>query len=293
MKKITKNPTGIIVENNFIDFSTAELLSPVNTQNYFIIQVADSYYSTRFNGSNHKQHCDIEITYTAYNKCECVTDGITSVCKKNYAYLSFYGETHAVKNRNFCRFLTVAFNVKKDSPIYPVFLKIRKEYSDISKRLIFSPELEQFISRIVSDFNTETEGEIAIFTDCFITAMLLTILKREKPLNSATSFHKDELPSMITEYIDENYKSILSLIEVCEAFSLSYSYIGKKFKEQYGMTMQSYLISKKMEYAKIQLEKGKSVTELSEELNYTGLYNFSRAFKNYFGYPPKQAKTKK
>lgn len=48
-----------------------------------------------------------------------------------------------------------------------------------------------------------------------------------------------------------------------------------------------------MEYARDLLQEGKTVTETAEALSYGSIYNFSRAFRKYFGKSPRTCRCKK
>jgi iron complex transport system substrate-binding protein len=71
---------------------------------------------------------------------------------------------------------------------------------------------------------------------------------------------------------------------------LHYHYICKLFKETYGTSPHAYLLSKRMDHAAHLLSEGQSVSAVSAALGYSSPYNFSRAYKKHFGYPPKGKK---
>lgn len=67
-EKIIKNENGIVFQNLFFNLETGETLSPIKTANYEIVQVADSYFIKNRICEEHKQRCDIEITFSVYNE---------------------------------------------------------------------------------------------------------------------------------------------------------------------------------------------------------------------------------
>lgn len=91
----------------------------------------------------------------------------------------------------------------------------------------------------------------------------------------------------VREYIDQNFTKKLMLSEIADNYFISYSYLSKIFHETYGASFQEYLISKRMSYAE-QLLQGQtmSLQEIAEAVGYSNVFNFSRAFKKYFGESP-------
>ncbi len=67
MNKVLRNENSIIYKNEYQDFETGHFLSIMETQNFYIVHVVDSYYGSRFSISEHYQNCDIEITYSLSN----------------------------------------------------------------------------------------------------------------------------------------------------------------------------------------------------------------------------------
>ena len=71
MNTIRKKANTITISNHFWDCSAGLPTAPVETQNYIIIQVAESYYKNHFSTPGHLQSCDLELTYA-------LTNGLTS-----------------------------------------------------------------------------------------------------------------------------------------------------------------------------------------------------------------------
>lgn len=92
---------------------------------------------------------------------------------------------------------------------------------------------------------------------------------------------------LIKEYIDEHFTEALSMSEVANRFFISYSHLSKLFHGKVGMSFQEYLISKRMTYASQLLHDPRlSIQEIAFAVGYDNVFNFSRAFKKYFGVAP-------
>lgn len=287
MEKVINTGNSIVFQNAYFDFNSGEVLSPIQTENYFIMQVADSYYLNEFNISTHKQHFDLEITFAVTNGLFCKTDDKTEKLEKGNCYLSFKGENHSLFSKNGARFQTLAFNVKDASTHKNLLCEIRKLFLD--KKIFNSKELSYNFSEIISEFYDQKLPFKEVFLDSQITSVLVNIARKNYKRQVKNLSFQDVLPD-IAGFIDKNYLSICSLDELAYHFGYSYSHISKIFKKNYKVSPKEYLAEKRMNHAKKMIEDGSKLYEIAEALGYSNVYNFSRAYKNIFGKPPKGAK---
>lgn len=97
------------------------------------------------------------------------------------------------------------------------------------------------------------------------------------------------LPSLITEmmlFIDIHLKEDLSLQRFSQAFFMNGNYLSRTFKKATGITLQEYIIDKRIEFAKELLGYGYSVEQAASETGFGNYYHFIRAFKQRVGCPP-------
>lgn len=275
----------------YYNFNTGEYLNPVKTQNYKIIQIADHLYSNAWEVENHLQMCDVELTFISSGKAEISTDDNFLKCGQGENYISFKGEKHCLKSNFTCRFLTLALDVNENSPCKKLLCKLKEVYPNKKSRKAFLPDAERTILATFSELERaeKSRSEIDIIAlDGAITQTLTLILRQEeKLLNSGN----ENLVREMISFIDEHYLNLYSLKEVATYLGYSYGFTEKLFKETFSNTLKEYLTDKKMKYALTKLKSGNcTVSEVAEEMKYSSLYNFSRAFKNYYGYPPTSAK---
>ena len=103
----------------------------------------------------------------------------------------------------------------------------------------------------------------------------------------------DQICYQAMTYIDEHLFSIKSLTEVSSAMNYNYSYLSSLFKKNTGEGLMDYYRKRRLDAAsRLLLEKGRTVTGVSEMLNYSSAYSFSRAFKAEYGVSPNQYKKK-
>lgn len=281
MKTFNKSNHFVIFKNDFCDWNTGELLSPIQTQNYAVIQVAELYYNNAFGYPNHLQHCDLEVSFPTTNGLFCATDGKREKLQKYEIYLSFKGEHHEVYSRSGCRFQTLAVNCKTPES-KALLADLRQRF--LSNRKRYSPELTTFFTAVVAEFLSEEQPLFLQKLDSLITLIFVNIARTQT--SSDVEFSLKTTPSDILRYIDEHFLELYSLDELSVRFGYTYGHLCKIFKKEYLMTPVSYLISKKMDYALLLLSQGKTLTEIAEITGYSTSYNLSRAFKKYFGSPP-------
>ena len=85
-----------------------------------------------------------------------------------------------------------------------------------------------------------------------------------------------------------------SLSDVAEAMHYNYSYISDLFSRTTSETLSSYYRRRRLDAARLLLAEGKlSVTQISELLNFSSIYTFSRSYKDYFGVSPNVSRKEK
>ena len=90
----------------------------------------------------------------------------------------------------------------------------------------------------------------------------------------------------IKDYLDENFKSRISLDDLAGRFYLNKYYLMKLFKDRYGMTINAYLNQARVTWVKQQLRfTDKTVETLAAELQIEPAY-LSRLFKKVEGISP-------
>ena len=71
-------------------------------------------------------------------------------------------------------------------------------------------------------------------------------------------------------------------------FYFKYRYLEKCFIGITGITISDYYKDVRMRYAAKLLNEDLSITEISEKLNFSSIYSFSRAFSNFYGRSPSE-----
>ena len=89
-------------------------------------------------------------------------------------------------------------------------------------------------------------------------------------------------------YLDRLAPGILNMRDLCQTLGYSREHVTRSFQAMYRVTPLQYFSQRVMDLALEELRKGARVCEVSERLNYSSPYAFSRAFKQRFGLSPEK-----
>ena len=90
----------------------------------------------------------------------------------------------------------------------------------------------------------------------------------------------------VSDYIKANYMHQISISSLANAVNLNSRYLSRIFKEARGITIQEYIIKKRINKAKELLSQGLSVSETALFVGYHDPFTFSKIFKKYTGMSP-------
>lgn len=90
-------------------------------------------------------------------------------------------------------------------------------------------------------------------------------------------------------YINSNPEERITVGSLAEMANLNEVYFSNSFKKAFGITLQEYIISQKIEYAcTLLFARTMSVKEIAYKLHFTDESHFSRLFKQKCGISPSQ-----
>ncbi|MEA5003659.1 MAG: AraC family transcriptional regulator [Christensenella sp.] len=120
-------------------------------------------------------------------------------------------------------------------------------------------------------------------------ASLLTLLMEEgwDPLRNSFSTTKKQNLQNIKEYLDQHYQEKISLDMLADLFYVNKFYLTRVFKEQFGLSVNNYLLHVRINRAKQFLRfTTSSIEEISHACGMTDANYFSRIFKRLEGISP-------
>lgn len=174
---------------------------------------------------------------------------------------------------------------------HPTPLQVKLFYINVLNTLfknclISGPPSEEFLN-ICLDSIEETD---AFFTSERLVKNLQKIV--DFLISQYSTFMENKrhwLIDRITEYINENYASPLTMKNVASKFYLNPSYFCKLFKEEIGVTFTHYLMKLRVEKSKeLMLDSSQKLYTIASSVGYSNAQYFSTIFKEIEGITPSQ-----
>ena len=109
---------------------------------------------------------------------------------------------------------------------------------------------------------------------------LLTLLMQDSWHPEYTRHNSKKLTlNEIKEYLDENYTQKITLDELAQRYYINKYYLTRIFKEQFGVTINNYLLSLRITHAKRELRfSNKLISTIGQECGIGTGHYFSRVF---------------
>lgn len=123
---------------------------------------------------------------------------------------------------------------------------------------------------------------------CEKLTSLLTLLMKETCHGEPEKLSAThETLNRLKDYLDNNYTSKISLDSLASMFYINKFYLTRVFKEQFGQSVNSYVIDKRITHAKQLLRfSDMSMEEISSDCGFFDANYFARMFKKVEGISP-------
>ena len=240
------------------------------------------------------RHLDwFELTIARSGKGIVTTDGASENIASGDIYLSFPCDVHSVRSsaddRLTYSFFSFYFTDEKYKSIFDG-LAMR---CDAAKSRVFRnsllPELVDFLTAEIADGDPADNRLVALTLEQLVLLIPKFCAASYTPATTNPKSN-EQITFMIMRYLSLNLFSIENLSQVADYLGYNYSYLSKIFKKTTGKSITDYYVSLKMDHAKTLIrDAGFSVTKTAEILNYSSVYAFSKAFKNFYGVSPTQS----
>jgi AraC-like DNA-binding protein len=168
-------------------------------------------------------------------------------------------------------------------------LKERKHIAVLSE-----PDINEFltlIQNIKKVVHSMKYGD-DIMTRNYISNLLILVNKAiQKDEDALSTNIMPKLISDIIELIESNITDTITLTMLSDKLFLNGTYISRKFKHSTGLTLQQYIVEKRIALAKRYLLEGQSVTDSCFQSGFNNYSNFIRTFTKQTGISPGKYKT--
>lgn len=248
-----------------------------------------------------------EMVYVDKGRIVAVTDGIGCSLSQGQAIFHEPGEIHAHVSDNEVanNMLVITFSSK--SPELDFFKKKTFTLDKTSRTLLtlFMQEAADALGAIPSeykdtsplDFSKEKFGASQLMKSHF-TEFLVKLIRAGNAgsgyISSSAesrSIAKNSIVELVTDFMREKVYENLTLDELCRHFFIGKSSLCEIFGDCVGKSPMRYYGELKISEAKRLLREGElSVSQITDLLGYSGIHNFSRAFKSSTGFSPTEYK---
>ena len=147
-------------------------------------------------------------------------------------------------------------------------------------------DIQHFISKVDILCHEQEHRELLsrVKANAVINEMLVDIVRKSSP--DAMLINNRIVRDMV-EYLQANYRSNTSLVELAAEFSLTPNYCGYLFKKIMGITYNDYLNNLRLKNAcKALLTSNVSIKEIAANSGFNSLEYFYTTFKKFYGVTP-------
>ena len=246
---------------------------------------------------------DYELIYIEKGSLNLKFDGVDYKCREGQFILIRPGIPHSFKRLHgelSQPHIHFDFFYNDTSEKVYISFKNPKEFTHDDKRLMREDVFAAYSPTPIIKIS-EKEKALSLFYDivsaecppllkkAYMIELLDIIIKNNFQGCFLQSGNKFSTVEEIKGYIDAGQGLSLSLSDLEKQFSYSKFYIEKTFKKQYGISIIAYRNQKRLQKAR-ELLKEHSVSAVSEKLGFSSIYAFSRAYKQFYGFPPSHDK---
>lgn len=174
------------------------------------------------------------------------------------------------------RFLFMNFNGKQAKDFYNYIMHGKEPVGTLENTAPFMSLMWQIINR----YKSETHE---LFAGLNTNTNILEIMTEIARINTPALYYNHTYPAYLKEiyyYIDSHYTEKITLDKLEREFSISKYYIARQFKEYSGITINDYIMIKRISRAKFLLKHtSQSISEIAEEIGFFDAGHFINQFK--------------
>ena len=236
-------------------------------------------------------HLDwFELTIVTGGKGEVEVNGTKLAVKEGDIVLSLPCDAHSITSNeedplkyDFFTFATV--NEKDNRRLEA----ISGTAYPAEKRTFKNEKINYLVSTAIEELNADMPDANSVLSAIF-SQILTYVFRAFEGKSSAVSPHLSDAEILcfkVTHYLDTHLYTLKNLYELSAVTNYNYSYLSAAFKRTTGLTIAEYFRNKKLEAATHLLRERKlKIGEIAELLNYSSIFAFSKAYKEYYGVSP-------
>ena len=173
--------------------------------------------------------------------------------------------------------------------ISPKILGVFKNHGEGFEHVVraFDGSVEETVNKIGKNYFMKEELKEE-YINCLAKELLIEIYRLAKGKNlPSLEGRRFETVAKIQRYVDENFKSDISVNRLASEFYLSRYYMSRLFKEYTGLSLKKYIMLLKLNCAKqLLLRSELTLNEIVANCKMGDVNNFIRYFKREYGISP-------
>lgn len=269
--------------------------NPLKFGNTLMYQIGRMYCRKETVIRTHVHMNVFELT-VATDGCGVVTtNGVAVPIQKGDIYLSLPGDTHAIASSADKPLKFDFFAFHTENPALQKDLEhIIEHYYPAHTRIFHDERIKPLVSNAISEM---LQGYLYAeeVLSAILSQILIYVIRGFKELArekySDTVSETEILCYRMMHYIDTHIYSLKHLEELSDVIGYSYGYLSAIFSKTTQRTLSDYYHEKRLDTARLLiLQNELKITEISEKLNYSSLYAFSKAFTHRYGVSPRTYK---
>lgn len=159
--------------------------------------------------------------------------------------------------------------------------------------LIKLSNLASLLQQALEDQSEEFGNELLVVSLLSVILVELNRLSLALPsfVSSESQTKSRKFPEPIQEvfhYVEQNLEQKLYVTDIADHVHLNSIYLARLFRQYTGITVQQYIIEKRLAKASSMLRDGQSPMDVSFACGFGSYSNFSRSFTSHFKISPKQ-----
>lgn len=233
-----------------------------------------------------------ELTIVTDGEGTLITNGVEIPIKGGDIYLSFPADRHEILSSKEKPLKYDFFSFFTENKAHAEQLeRIMQTFGDPKLRLFSDEKIGRLVENSISEFGeTSRPHSDELLTLAF--EMILIYLLRNFPLSPSQESvigvgDADIFCYNLMNYIDTHVFTLKNLTELSDVTNYNYSYLSYLFKKTTGRTLLDYYRSSRLRVARSLVKENKlKISDISELLNYSSVYAFSKAYKDKYGICP-------
>ena len=177
----------------------------------------------------------------------------------------------------------------------PSLPAVYEKYKERGGRPVFHPDdLTPFTSLLTDFYNLASSSDYIRdmrMNSCLNALLVLLMQESWHPVEQAGCKRQNLMP--IRDYLDGHFTEKISLDALAEQFFISKFYLTRVFKEQFGVSISTYLLNKRITKAKQLLRfSDRKLEDIGYQCGLGAPHYFSRVFKQVEGITPSEFREK-